>query len=65
VSDRVVFAFILVLILARPVPRYGPTVVAVLITNESWIVVAVDLLKCVLETVVVACGCHYGHCQQC
>jgi hypothetical protein len=60
-----VLAFILVLILVNPIPRYGPTVVAVLITNESWIVVAVELLICVLVTVMIARGCRYGHCQQC
>jgi hypothetical protein len=55
VSERVVLALILVLV--RPIPRYSPTVVAVLITSESWIIVAVELLICVLETLVVACGC--------
>jgi hypothetical protein len=65
VSERVVLAFILVLIVIRPIPGYGPTVLAVLITNESGMVVAVELLICVLETAVVACGCRYGHCQQC
>jgi hypothetical protein len=52
-----VLAFILVLIFVRPIPRYRPTVGAVFITNESWIVVAVEFLICVLETLVVACGC--------
>jgi hypothetical protein len=52
-----VLAFILVLVLVRPIPRYRPKVVAVLITNESWIIVAVELLICVLETLVLACGC--------
>jgi hypothetical protein len=56
-SKRVVLAFILVLVLVRPIPRYRPKVVAVLITNESWIIVAVELLICVLETLVLACGC--------
>jgi hypothetical protein len=54
-SKRVLLAFILVLV--RPIPRYRPEVVAVLITNENWIIVAVELLICVLETLVLACGC--------